>query len=486
MRFGLIFFIILLLNGACSVSYPSGEDEKSITSLKDKRSPNFIIIFADDMGYGDVSSFGNPTIKTPHLDKMAAEGQKWTQFYAADPVCTPSRAGLLTGRYPIRNGMTSSKNGVLFPNSTGGLPQSEITIAEMLKQKDYATAIIGKWHLGHLTKHLPHTQGFDYYYGIPYSNDMDFNGDNMSYWNGANDPMFVAETKQYNVPLIENQTIIERPINQHTISRRYTKKAVDFINENHDKPFFLYVPHSMPHIPLFAHPERVGKSNRGLYGDVIEEIDWSVGQIIQAVKDNKLAQNTIVLFSSDNGPWLAFKTHGGSSGPLRAGKGTSFEGGQRVPTIFWGPKFVKPAVVNEIGSTLDVMKTISSIAEVDFPNDRKMDSYDLSSILSGRSDVSPRDHFYYWVFGRLHGVRYQNYKMHIHSMEEVLYWNPVELEQPLLYDIERDISEKYDLYDRMPEKVQELQSMLDRHISDTEDSSSDNLAARISSNDESK
>ena len=482
MRFCLTILIAIFLNTSCSVSSVVGEDEKPkevIAEANKNRQPNFIIVFADDMGYGDVSSFGNPTIQTPHLDQMAKEGQKWTQFYSADPVCTPSRAGLLTGRYPIRNGMTSSKSGVFFPNSTGGLPQSEITIAEMLKQKKYATAIIGKWHLGHLPEHLPHTQGFDYYYGIPYSNDMDYSGEGRDYWNGTNDPMFIAENDRYNVPLIENQTIIERPTNQHTITKRYTEKAVDFINTNQDKPFFLYLPHSMPHIPLFAHPDRVGQSKRGLYGDVIEEIDWSVGQIIKAVKDNKLDQNTIVIFTSDNGPWLAFKTHGGSSGPLRAGKGTSFEGGQRVPTFFWGPKYVKPAVVNEIGSTIDIMKTIASIADVEFPNDRKMDSYDLSAVLSGQENVSPRDHFYYWAFGRLHGIRYQNYKMHIHSMEEVLYWNPVVLEQALLFDIERDISEKYDLFEAMPEKVIELQGMLDSHLVDTEDSLPDNLEARI-------
>ena len=255
-----LFALMIMISFSCSMNKEPGNN-----------APNFIIIFTDDQGYGDLSCFGHPTIKTPNLDKMAAEGQKWTQFYVAAPVCTPSRAGLLTGRYPIRNGMTSSERGVLFPNSAGGLPQSEITIAEVLKQKNYATAMIGKWHLGHLPEFLPPAQGFDYYYGIPYSNDMDYIGEPGKYRNSTDDPNYLADTKTYNVPLMENLDIIERPANQHTITRRYTEKAIEFIRSNKDEPFFLYLAHSLPHIPLFAHPDMIGNSSRGLYGDVIEE-----------------------------------------------------------------------------------------------------------------------------------------------------------------------------------------------------------------------
>jgi len=483
----LIYGIVSISIFACTVSYIKEEGEQaslpvektSELIIEKNSTPNFIVIFADDMGYGDVASFGNPNIRTPNLDRMGYEGQKWTQFYSADPVCTPSRAGLLTGRYPIRNGMTSKESAVLFPNSTGGLPQGEITIAELLKQKDYATACIGKWHLGHLPQHLPTTQGFDYYWGIPYSNDMDPIPGSTHYHEDAKDnPAFYPEISTYQVPLLENTTQIERPADQTSITRRYTEKAVDFITENKDKPFFLYFPHSMPHIPLFAGEEFYGKSKRGHYGDVIEEIDWSIGQVMKTLKDLEIADNTVVIFTSDNGPWLLFKTHGGSAGPLKDGKGTHFEGGQRVPTFFWGPGIIKPAVITSMGSTMDIMHTIASLAGLNIPTDRKMDSYDLSPVLNGTGE-GPRSEFYYWGYGELAGVRSGNYKLVIKERKPILYWNKVEMERPKLFDLETDISEKYDLYEMMPEKVEELQAMMDAHIEDTADSLPDNLASRI-------
>jgi len=275
-----------------------------------KQYPNIILIFCDDLGYGDLSAFGNPTIQTANLDKMAIEGQKWTQFYAADPVCTPSRAGLLTGRYPIRSGMTSSKRGVLFPDSSGGLPKSEMTLAELLKTRSYVTSAVGKWHLGHLPEHLPGQHGFDYYFGIPYSNDMDAEaGLWEKYPSLVSDPKYKWDYTQYNVPLMEDDEIIERPVNQNTITQRYTDRALDFIEDNSHRPFFLYLAHSLPHIPLFASYGFRGRSKRGIYGDVIEEIDYGVGLIIEKLKELEIEDNTLVIFTSDNGPWLKFKTH---------------------------------------------------------------------------------------------------------------------------------------------------------------------------------
>lgn len=451
-------------------------------TTKTEAPPNVIIIFTDDQGYGDLSSFGHPSIITPHLDQMAHEGQKWTQFYAAAPVCTPSRAGLLTGRYPIRNGMTSSKSVVLFPNSAGGLPQSEITIAEVLKQRNYATGMIGKWHLGHLPQFLPQSQGFDYYYGIPYSNDMDAVNIKWSeYKKNLTNPNLQSDFKRFNVPLMENSKIIERPADQNTITKRYTEKAVEYIKSNKDKPFFLYLAHSLPHIPLFANKDFIGSSNSGLYGDVIQEIDWSVGRVIQTLKDLNLDDNTIVVFSSDNGPWLSYKTHGGSAGPLREGKGTTFEGGQRVPTIFWGPSIVKPKVVNQMGSTLDIIHTVASITNTTIPSDRKMDSYDLSPVLKGESETSNRNEFFYWSRAKPYAVRSNNWKLHIRQKNHPSNKgkNTDVLEFPELYNLEADISEKYDLSNEKTEIVEQLKSIFESHKADTEDSLSDNLALKI-------
>ena len=460
-------FLLIALTLSCS----------TIETQKDQ--PNYIVIFTDDLGYGDLGCFGNPLIETPNLDRLAAEGQKWTQFYCADPVCTPSRAGLLTGRYPVRNGMSSPSRVVLFPDSKGGLPNSEVTIAEVLKNVGYATACIGKWHLGHLPEYLPTRQGFDYYYGIPYSNDMDFVQGSPGYWRHADDPNFLANTMHYNVPLIENEMEIERPANQNTITERYSEKAIEKIKEYQDQPFFIYLAHNQPHIPLFANDDHIGTSKRGLYGDVLQEIDYGIGQIIATLEELQLDQNTIVVFTSDNGPWLSFRTHGGSAGPLRAGKGTNFEGGQRVPTIFWAPEIVKPGVISELGSTLDLMATFCAFSGASMPEDRKMDSYDLTGLLTGETTSGPRNEFFYWNRGELHAVRQGPWKIHLKQREEINYGKEVILEQPELYHVEHDISEFYNLADSFPDVVQDLLKMSETHNQDMEDALPDNLEARI-------
>jgi len=410
---------------------------------------NFVVVFTDDQGYGDMSCNGHPTIHTPHLDRMAHEGQKWTQFYSAAPVCTPSRAALMTGRLPVRSGMASSRRVVLFPDSAGGLPQSEITVAEVLKDAGYKTAMVGKWHMGHLSKHLPITQGFDSYYGIPYSNDMDRDPSVKGNWvtTGKTSPWSV-----YKVPLLRNAEEIERPVNQSTITRRYTQEAVKFIKDNKENPFFLYLAHSMPHIPLYRSKKFEGKSLNGIYGDVISEIDWSVGQVLNTLRKQKLDKKTIVLFTSDNGPWEVFKTHGGSAGLLRGAKGGTREGGMREPAIFWGPGNVKPGVVQEMGSTLDVLPTFASLAGVKSPDDRAIDGYDLSDVLLNRSK-SPRKGMFYFGGAQLSAVRSGNYKAQFREENGI---NPKPLAKPELYHLGEDPSEKYDLADKHPDIVERL------------------------------
>ena len=441
--------------------------ESSIMANETKAEPpNVVILFCDDLGFGDIGCFGSPNIRTPNLDRMAAEGQKWTSFYVAAPVCTPSRAGLLTGRYPVRNGMSSPKRAVLFPNSGGGLQKDEETIADLLNQANYDNAAIGKWHLGHLPQFLPRNNGFDSYFGVPYSNDMDATPAAKEYYRHCRtDPNFQPKYDWWNVPLIRDEKVVERPAVQNTLSKRYADEAIKIIKAKKDdpNPFFIYVAFTMPHIPLLASEEFKGKSKRGLYGDVVEEIDHHCGRILQALRDEGLDDNTIVLFTSDNGPWLSFKGQGGSAGPLRAGKGTTFEGGQRVPAIFWWPgKIEANSVVNEMGSTLDMMATIASLVGLEIPGDRTLDSYDLSPALFG-TGPSPRQEFYYWTRGVLHAVRSGPWKMHVRQRKPVNYgqWN--NLESPELYNVETDVSEARNVAKDHPEILQRLSSMMEKH-----------------------
>ena len=412
-----------------------------IPCVAETRQPNVVVIFCDDLGYGDLGCFGHPTIATPNLDRMAAEGQKWTEFYVAACVCTPSRAALQTGRYPIRNGMCSSKRRVLFPDSKGGLPASEVTIGRMLKQHGYTTHAIGKWHLGHLPQYLPTSHGYDSYFGIPYSNDMDAAKTAPKGRTRFNDP----KTEYFNVPLMRGVDIVERPANQHTITKRFTEEAVKLIKDQKDSPFFIYLAHNLPHVPLFVSKEFTDVSRRGLYGDVIEEIDWSVGQVLKTLRDEGLEKDTLVVFTSDNGPWKSFQQQGGSAGLLRDGKGSTWEGGMREPTIFWWPGKVAPGVVMQPGSTLDLLPTIAAISGATKPADRVLDGFDLSPVLFEQAD-SPRTDMFYYHGEECYAVRSGMYKAHFKTktsytgQKEAVTHDP-----PLLFHLGHDPSEEYDI-----------------------------------------
>ena len=421
--------------------------------------PNIVLIFTDDMGYGDVGAYGHPTIRTPHIDTLAAEGQRWTQFYAAASVCTPSRAGLLTGRLPIRYGMSGSRR-VLFPDSSLGLPPEELTLAEALKARGYATGMVGKWHLGHLPAFLPTANGFDSYFGIPYSNDMD-RVPNLGPEGQAG--VKAPRSEYFNVPLMRNAAIIERPTNQTTLTRRYTEEAVNYIRAQKGGPFFLYLAHSMPHVPLFRSEQFAGRSARGLYGDVIEELDWSVGQIVSTLRAEGLADNTLVLFTSDNGPWLSYDEQGGSAGLLRAGKGTTWEGGMRVPFVAWWPGRIRPAVVAAPGTTMDLYATAVRVAGGTVPTDRPLDGYDISPVLLG-TGPSTREAVFYWRQRELYAVREGAWKAHFISEGAYgQFGGKTVHETPELYNLDHDPSEKYNIAALHADVVARLKNVAAQH-----------------------
>ncbi|HEX7900767.1 MAG TPA: sulfatase [Planctomycetota bacterium] len=426
-------------------------------ALQDK--PNIVVVFCDDLGYGDLGCFGHPTIRTPNLDRLAAEGQKWTSFYAASPVCTPSRAALLTGPHALRSGMASPDPRVLFPDSKGGLPPSEITVAELLKTRGYATACVGKWHLGHLPEYLPTRQGFDRYFGIPYSNDMDLAPGAPPMRKAVREP----KSAYWNVPLMRNEEILRRAPDQSELTRLYTEEAVKFIREKKDGPFFLYLAHSLPHVPLFRSKRFEGASSRGLYGDVVEEIDWSVGELVRALKESGVDKNTLVLFTSDNGPWLVYDEFGGSAGPLKDGKGGTWEGGMRVPGIFSWPGRIAPGTVDGIGCATDLLATAARLAGAELPSDRELDSVDLApALFDGKP--SPRDTMVYYRDADLYAVRKGPWKAHVRTKPSFGPGPALAHDPPLLYHLGVDPGEKRDVASQHPAIAAELKAFAEAQV----------------------
>jgi arylsulfatase A len=420
--------------------------------------PNLVIIFCDDLGYADIGCFGAKGYTTPNLDRMAKEGIRFTRFYDAQPVCSASRAGLLTGCYPSRVGI----QGALGPSSRIGLSNNEVTIAEIAKQRGYATAIFGKWHLGCQPPFLPTHHGFDEFFGLPYSHDM---------W------PFHPEAKPGTyppLPLIEGDKVVRAGLTHADISQLttwYTERAVNFIEQNRDRPFFLYVPHNLPHVPLAVSDKFRGKTRRGLFGDVIEEVDWSVGQILRALKRNRLDERTLVIFTSDNGPWLLYGDHAGSAYPLREGKATCWEGGFRVPFIArWPGRIPKGKVCREPAMTIDLLPTFARLIGAELPQ-HKIDGLDIWPLLAGDPTAkNPHESYWFW-FGnnQLQAVMSGKWKLQLPHTYHTLGGKPGglggkpgryeqrKIEQAELYDLELDLSETTNLADRYPDVVKRLE-----------------------------
>ena len=431
------------------------------TGILQAAKPNFVIIFTDDQGYGDLSCFGSKTIKTPNIDRIAKEGRKFTSFMVASPVCTPSRAALLTGCYPKRVGMHQH---VLFPASTKGLNAKEHTIADHLKGQGYATACFGKWHLGHHKETLPTANGFDTYYGIPYSNDMnhpDNKGKPRGGWQGMDilwaDPE--STLTKWKTPLFEDEKIVELPVDQRTITRRCTQKSIDFITANKDKPFFVYIPHSMPHIPLYVPDDVRDPDPKRAYINTIEHIDTEVGRLLKTIDDLKLTDNTYVIYTTDNGPWLPFLHHGGSAGPLRDGKGTTFEGGQRVPCVMRGPGIPAGTVCDELTGTIDLLPTIAAITGKPLPKEKKIDGLNVSGLWKGTEKNSPRTEFlHYTSRGDLEGIRSGKWKLLIKKPRRNPNNKPPEV---FLFDLSKDLGEQNNLAEAKPAIVRDLRARME-------------------------
>jgi len=424
-------FLRLVGGAAAAAAMPA-----AVLRAPGQRPPNFVFLFADDLGYADLGCYGSDKIATPNLDRMAAEGIRFNDFYTGEPVCTPTRAALMTGCYPKRVGLHRH---VLFPTSKTGLNPSEITVARLLKDQGYATMCIGKWHLGHHPEFLPTRHGFDAYYGIPYSNDM---------------PTPIPDGGK-GVVLLRDEKVIEHPTDQATLTERYTAEAIKFITANKDRPFFLYLPHTFPHGPLHVSARFKGKSKGGLFGDVVECIDWSCGEILAAIKQAGIDEQTLVIFTSDNGPG------GHPAPPLRGGKGSTWEGGMRVPFIArWPGKVPAGAACAEQASVMDILPTFAGLAGARMPTDRVIDGKDIWPLMSGRPGArSPHEAFFYYsMYGDLSAVRSGQWKLHIKISA---YGRSAKEKEaaPALYDLSADIGEKTNVAADHPDVVERLTKM---------------------------
>ena len=458
------------------------------TFAADARKPNFIIILADDLGYGDLGCYGHPSIRTPNLDRMAAEGVRFTDFYVAAEVCTPSRAALLTGRYPVRSGMGHNQFRVLRRESTGHLPDDEITIAALLKKQGYATGAVGKWHLGNWMNNPaghPMKHGFDFYFGLPHSNDMNRVAGGPKGGDNSLDP----DPKSWEAPLFDGEKLIEQPTDQTQLTRRYAEKSVEFIKAHKSGPFFLYFASTFPHTPLFASEKFKDKTPRGRYGDVVEELDWAVGQILDTLRSEGLDKNTFVFFTSDNGPWLIRGLAGGSAGLLRDGKGSTWEGGMRVPGIAWWPgKIPAGKVCHEVAISMDLLPTIAKFAGTEAPKDRVMDGVDIAGLLTdpegingyvgettiitgagiikGKSSSSTRPNrevFCYYRGTELFAARLGSWKAHFITQPAYGAPKPEPHDPPLLFNLEADPGESFDVAAEHPDVIAKIKAAVEKH-----------------------
>jgi arylsulfatase A-like enzyme len=460
-------FAQILSTGGTAKQEPIGnlQQARGGEAHKENQPPNVVIILTDDQGYADVGCYGAKDLETPNLDRMAKDGVRFTDFYVAQAVCSASRAALLTGCYPNRIGILAALN----PSSTTGISAEEKTIADVLKPRGYACAVYGKWHQGHLPKFLPTRHGFDDYYGLPYSNDM-----------GPSHP----RTTFPELPLIEGEKVIARNPDQSKLTASYTERAVGFIEKNKDRPFFLYLAHTMPHVPLHVSDRFKGKSKRGLYGDVIMELDWSVGEVLAALKKHGLEERTLVVFTSDNGPWLSYGNHAGSAGPLREGKMTTWEGGLREPCIMrWTGRIPAGTVCREPAMTIDLLPTIAKLAGAQLPG-HKIDGLDIWPLMAGeRGAKCPHDAYFFYVARELQAVRSGRWKLHFPHSYITLAGKPAGKDgQPAayhhgktplaLYDLQEDVSETKNVADEHPDVVKRLQALAEKAREDLGDSGS--------------